>query len=80
MSSIKRVCIYFTLMLYVGGPGEVLFLIMGHLHLGMVIRPISLIPGYSNRRVLYYNVIHTVLHITILKIYCIYYTILYNVL
>ena len=29
MSSIERVCIYFTLMLYVGGPGEVLPLEMG---------------------------------------------------
>ena len=29
MSSIERVCIYFTLILYVGGPGEVLLLKMG---------------------------------------------------
>ena len=29
MSSIERVCIYFTLMLDVGGPGEVLPLEMG---------------------------------------------------
>ena len=29
MSSIERVCIYFTLMLYVRGPGEVLPLEMG---------------------------------------------------
>ncbi len=43
MSSIKRVCIYFTLILFVGGPGQALLLKMG-------------IFGLFNRIVLYYNV------------------------
>ena len=65
MSSIKCVCIYFTLILFVGGPGQALLLKMG-------------ISGPLNRIVLYYNV-YTTLHVTI-PYYFIYFTILYYVL
>ena len=50
-SSIKHICIYFTLMLFVGGPGPALHLNMG-------------IPGPLNRIVLFYNV-YTTLQFTI---------------
>ena len=67
MSSIKRVCIYFTLILFVGGPGQALLLKMG-------------ISGSFNRRVLYYNVYilyYTLLyHISLSTLH--YFTILYN--
>ena len=63
MSSIKHVCIYFTLILFVGGPGQALLLKIG-------------ISGPFNRIVLYYNV-YTILHVTI-PYQFIYFTILYN--